>query len=341
LWVKGEIFRNLDEAEGSARGELDRAAQLSLFDRFEWFRQTLHFIEFDGQPLIIRARTEGSDCWLFLMQQGRTATAMGSWYTLAFHPIFTGTPTDEAKRALLIACARRLRKHVHSIALSPMPTADADLVVAAFDRARWVAMKRESSVNWTVATKDLNFADYWAGRPGELRSTVKRKQTKFDVQTIVHTQFDTTAWLIYETVYDASWKPDEGSNAFLRDMAENESKAGTLRLGIATINGAPVAAQLWTVENGHAIIHKLAHLETAADQSPGSILTAAMFEHVIDQDRVMLVDFGTGDDRYKADWMDMRNPLYTVQLFNPLRPSGLFGALKAWGRMLVGPRASR
>lgn len=336
MWVKGEIFRNLGDAEASARGELDRDAQASLFDRISWFRRTWRCVAPDGQPLIMRARTEGSDCWLFLTQNGKHADAMTSWYTLAYRPVFTGEPTDAVKAAMLVACARRLKKQVSAIALAPMPADDADLVSHAFDNARWVAIKHESSVSWTISTADLSFEEYWAARPGELRSTVKRKQGKFDVQTEIHTKFNSTAWFIYEAIYEASWKPEEGSMPFLRDMAEEEGKAGTLRMGIATIDDAPVAAQLWTVENGRAIIHKLAHLETAAAQSPGSILTAAMFEHVIDQDHVDIVDFGTGDDRYKADWMDARAPLYTVRLFDPMQPSGFLGAIRAWAGSLAG-----
>jgi hypothetical protein len=33
-----------------------------------------------------------------------------------------------------------------------------------------------------------------------------------------------------------------------------------------------------------------------------------MFAHVIDVDRVAAIDFGTGDDPYKADWMDHTRP---------------------------------
>jgi Acetyltransferase (GNAT) domain len=341
VWVKGEIFRNLDEAEGSARGELDRDAQISLFDRIDWFRRTWRFVAPAGNPLIVRARSEGSDCWLFLVQNGNRADAMTSWYTLAFRPVFTGEPTDVVKSALLVAIARRLKKRVSTISLAPMPESDAALIAKSFDRARWVAIQSVTTVNWTVATEGLTFDEYWAGRPGELRSTVKRKQGKFDVQTMVHTKFNSSAWFIYEAIYEASWKPEEGSMPFLRDMAEAEGKAGTLRMGVATIDDAPVAAQLWTVENGRAIIHKLAHLETAATQSPGSILTAAMFEHAIDKDHVSLVDFGTGDDRYKSDWMNTRHPLYTVQMFNPMRMAGIAGAIKGWASTLVGRISNR
>src|SRR5690349_21185690 len=75
----------------------------------------------------------------------------------------------------------------------------------------------------------------------------------------IHRAFDPGAWAAYEAVYRASWKPAEGSPAFLRALAEQEGAAGTVRLGIASKDGAPVAAQFWLVENGVATIHKLAH----------------------------------------------------------------------------------
>jgi Acetyltransferase (GNAT) domain len=341
LWVKGEIFRNLDEVTASARGELDRASQRSLFNRLEWFRRTLQYAAPTGHPLIVRARADGSDCWLFLIDRSGHSRALASWYTLAFQPVFTGDPNDATKFALLLASARRLSKRMASIKLGPMSTEDTALVCRAFDRARWVATSHESTVNWTVATQDQSFEDYWAQRPGELRSTVKRKAAKYGVTTKIYTSFDGNAWADYEAIYAASWKPEEGSTDFLRDMALTEGAAGTLRMGIAMIEGQAVAAQLWTVENGRAVIHKLAHVESAKEQSPGSVLTAAMFEHVIDTDHADLVDFGTGDDRYKADWMDSRAPLYTVELFNPRRPSGLWGAAKAALSALVGRKPTR
>jgi CelD/BcsL family acetyltransferase involved in cellulose biosynthesis len=108
-----------------------------------------------------------------------------------------------------------------------------------------------------------------------------------------------------------------------------------LRLGICRIDGVPVAAQLWTVENGVALIHKLAHRESAAELSPGTILSAAMFRHVIDEDNVNMVDFGTGNDHYKADWMDGNTTLMQLSAFNPATVSGLAGAAKAGLSRLV------
>jgi CelD/BcsL family acetyltransferase involved in cellulose biosynthesis len=81
-----------------------------------------------------------------------------------------------------------------------------------------------------------------------------------------------------------------------------------------------VAAQCWTVENSVAYIHKLAHFESHKALSPGTTLSAALFKHVIDVDQVRLVDFGTGDQGYKADWMEATRPRYRIDCLNPARP---------------------
>ena len=75
-------------------------------------------------------------------------------------------------------------------------------------------------------------------------------------------------------------------------------------------------------------IHKLAHVEAKRGQSPGTILTAAMFRHVIERDEVRQIDFGTGNDLYKADWMDQSRQLHRLSLFNPRTATGLIGAAR-------------
>lgn len=341
MWVKGEIFRNLDDVGKSARGELDRGPQRSLFDRIDWFQRTWRLTGQVGTPLVARARAEGCDCWLFLVEAGGHARALASWYSLSFGPVCSGQPDEATKFALLVATARRLAKRVSSITLSPMASEDAAAVAHAFDAARWVAISRETTMRWTVTTAGMSFAEYWAARPGELRSTVKRKSAKYEIDTQVFTCFDAAAWADYEAIYAASWKTEEGSLEFLREMAICEGAAGALRLGIASVGGTAVAAQLWTVENGHAVIHKLAYVESARESSAGSVLSAAMFAHVIDHDRASLIDFGIGDDAFKADWMDTRTPLHSVRLFNPRRLAGLWGAAKASSRALVASRFNR
>lgn len=341
MWVKGEIFRDLADAEATAKGSLDRESQVSLFDRIDWFQRTWAHCPPGDRPLIARARAEGSDMWLFLAESGNTAKGLASWYTLAFRPVFTGSPSETTARALIVAIARRLRPRFAHIALDHVPEAEAELVRTGFARAGWIARVAPQTANWSIDVMGKSFEEFWAERPGQLRSTAKRKAAKTPMTLTIHDRFDEAAWADYESIYADSWKPEEGSLSFVRAMAEDEGAAGTLRLGIATIEERAVAAQLWTVEHGVAIIHKLAHRKDVAELSPGTILSKAMFEHVIDRDDVSTIDFGTGDDSYKADWMDTRVMRMRVDLYNPRKVAGLFGAAKAGLRTLAARAPNR
>ena len=96
-----------------------------------------------------------------------------------------------------------------------------------------------------------------------------------------------------------------------------------------------MAAQLWHVENGRATIHKLAYDEAEKALSPGSILSEAMFRHVIEQDRPTMIDYGTGDEPYKADWMDDPAPLYRITCLRPWRPRNWPALLRRGASALV------
>jgi acyl carrier protein len=163
----------------------------------------------------------------------------------------------------------------------------------------WLARQSVATANWIAETDEHPFSSYWTARPSRLRNTVERKRKRAQLDIRILDRFDAQSWSDYEAVYRASWKPAEGSPAFLRAFAEQSGRWGSLRLGLGYVGGRPVAAQLWTVDRDIATIHKLAHDEAAKAESPGTVLTAAMFEHVIDRDRPMIVDFGTGDDAYK------------------------------------------
>lgn len=343
LWVKGELLTDIDASGIDPTGQLNRRAQAHLFNRRDWFKRVWRFG--GGSPLIARAASEGALAWLFLRRDNRNkAVALANWYSFAFRPVFAGNPDAIRQAAMIVAIAKRLRSARPSIAtieLSPVPTGDgtADLIENAFRRAGWMVSLRECSTSWTANVAGLSFEDYWSARPSQLRNTLKRKSGKAEFETQVLTEFNEDAWAVYEEIYAESWKPAEGLPEFLKDMAIAEARAGCLRLGICRIDRVAVAAQLWTVESGVALIHKLAHRESATELSPGTILSAAMFRHVIDADNVKMIDFGTGNDQYKADWMDGSTTLMQLSAYNPATASGLAGAAKARLSRLVRHRS--
>lgn len=284
------------------------------FDRPEWFA----LLASTGlTPLIATASEDGRTAALALTEADGQITALRNWYSFTWRPL---APEGTAGDRLLAAIARGLRARGHRVTLEPVPGEDgsAERLARAFRSAGWRVSIEECDTNYVLSVSGRSFAEYWESRPGSLRTTLKRKGKKVETQVITH--FDPAVWAEYEAIYAASWKPAEDQPAMLRAFAQAEGAAGRLRLGVARADGVTVAAQCWTVENSIAYIHKLAHLESHKALSAGTTLSAALFEHVIDIDRASLIDFGTGDQSYKADWMEAVRPRFRIDCLNPVRP---------------------
>jgi hypothetical protein len=236
---------------------------------------------------------------------------------------------------LLAWLASDLPTHTSRVTLGKLPDEDgsATRLERAFREAGWIVVREACDTNHVLPVAGRSYAEYLAGRPGPLRTTLKRKARKVEVEVL--TSFSGEAWAAYEAVYRDSWKPEEGDPALLRRFAEAEGAAGRLRLGLARHGEAAVAAQVWTVEAGTAYIHKLAHLESAKPLSAGTTLSAALFEHAIDRDRVEWVDFGTGDDPYKRDWMEQVRPRWRLDCLRAGDPRNWPALGKAVARKLV------
>jgi hypothetical protein len=331
-----EAFDDLDAVARDAGGALDRAAGAEMFERLDWFRLVHDLTPPPGKLLTLRARNDVARGWLFLSKEGAKAVPLSNWYSLRCGPVIEGAQSE----SVLDGLAEGLRRAgVGELALSPL--GDADGLEAALKRKGWITRRSQSTVNWRVRTAGLSFDLYWAARPSRLRNTAKRRTKAAGLELRVHAGFDPSAWADYETVYEHSWKPAEGSPPLMRRFAEAEGAAGTLRLGLAYRDGAPVAAQLWTVEHGVATIHKLAYREDAKQHSPGTVLSVEMFRRAIDEDKVEWIDFGIGDDGYKAEWMEEAKPLYALVAFDARSWRGLLALGRAAGAKLVGRLRSR
>ncbi|MFC3096362.1 GNAT family N-acetyltransferase [Alteraurantiacibacter palmitatis] len=302
------------------------------FARVEWFGLLEQAQGLSGQrPFIALASDASGAIALPLIRRGKELDILSNWYAFTWAPL----ETAGASPALLDALAGALR--AYSITLTKLDAADTDRLEAAFRRAGFFVSRDICDTNHFLAINGRSFAEYLASRPGPLRTTLKRKAKKVEVRLSRH--FDAADWAAYEAIYAASWKPAEGDPALLRAFARQESARGHYLFGMALADGQPVAAQFWTVEDGTAYIHKLAHLPAADALSPGTTLTAALMEQVIDRDRVAQVDFGTGNDSYKADWMDAARPRFALTCIHPAAPRHWLQLGKALIRHLVSPHS--
>ncbi len=329
MTVNIALFDDLDAVARDAAGALDREAQSSLFGRLSWFRLIHDHCPPAGKLTVLRAADGARRAWLFLAVEGRSAQAYTAWYSLRFDA--QGSRDADVMTSLAEALRGR---GIARIVLAPL--ADPAPLQTAFSQAGWQVTATPKTGNWRIDTEGMDFATYWASRPAQLRNTAKRRGKTSGLEIEIYHRFDPRAWTDYEAVYRDSWKPEEGSFPFLRALAEQEGAAGTLRLGVARKDGRPVAVQLWLVEHGEATIHKLAYAEGAKTLSPGTLLGMEMFRHALDVDRVAAIDYGTGDDAYKKDWMAERRVLWQIEAFDPRTLRGLFGAARARLRRLVG-----
>ncbi|MEL7197270.1 MAG: GNAT family N-acetyltransferase [Pseudomonadota bacterium] len=292
------------------------------FDRLEWYG----LLENSGlAPLFACAQQDKTVALLALMQSEGRITPLRNWYASTWRPL---AAPGELGDAMIQTIATDLKSRAYRVTLEPVSNEDgcADRIACAFAAAGWRTEVSQCDMNHVIHLKGRDFKEYWAQRPGRLRTTLKRKAKK--VTAKISDRFTPELWDNYERIYAASWKPEEDHPEMLRAFAEMEGEANRLRLGLAFLDGLPVAAQFWTVENDCAYIHKLAHLDEHKHLSAGTTLSAAMFEHVIDQDNVASIDFGTGHQPYKSDWMDEIRPRYRIDCLNMIRPAAWYDLAK-------------
>ena len=324
---------------------MDRFA-VGPFDRTEWYRLLEDCFEDGSAPLFAMTEGDIGIAALPLSRTGRRLESLHHFFAFTWRPLAPDGPLGDA---LLTNIARDLKTRTHWVALECLPGEDgsADRLARAFRKAGWIAHLSVCDTNHVLDVKGRSFTDYWADRSGQMRSTLKRKAGKVEVS--IATEFVPEDWEAYRAIYARSWKSEERDAALLEAFARAEGAAGRLRMGIARHQGEPVAAQFWSVEGGTAYIHKLAYDSERRHLSAGTTLSAALFEHVIDRDGVDLVDFGTGSDSYKRDWMDTERPRYALTCIDWRQPRGaaLLAAKaveKGWGLLtntLAGRLASR
>ncbi|MDP2171365.1 MAG: GNAT family N-acetyltransferase [Rhodocyclaceae bacterium] len=267
----------------------------------------------------------------------RRVEALGNYYTSLYSPILA-PEAAELDLAALLQAASRDHGGAHVMRFAPMdPASSGNKTLLTALRSRgWIPFKFYCFGNWYL--KDASdWKTYLEQRDGQLRSTLKRKGKKFaaeggTLEIITAPAQAEAAITNFNRVYSRSWKKPEPYPEFIPGLIRWLADKGWLRLGIASLHGQPIAAQLWIVNAGRARIFKLAYDEAHAHHASGTLLTAHLMEHVIDRDKVQEVDYLIGDDDHKKLWMNHRRERWGIVAYNPASIIGL-GLL---GKEIVG-----
>lgn len=285
-----------------------------------------------------------------LIQAPGRLTSLSNFYTPLYAPILLHKdasaatwPTGSLPACALDAITHFLRHDAPRpaiIQLQPLDTTGAfyPAMRSALTTAGYSVDSYFCSGNWHLPCRGLRFAGYFAQRPSALQNTVHRARKKLEHagawKIDIHTQPGTaldTAINAFESIYQRSWKPAEAFPGFVRRLCTLAAQRGWLRLGVLSLDGIAIASQIWLVDQGKAAIFKLAYDPGAARYSPGSLLTAALMEHVLEHDAVDEIDYLSGDDPYKQDWMSHRRERRGLVAFDLGLPRGLLAAARHHG----------
>jgi Acetyltransferase (GNAT) domain len=341
------------------------AAYLELFDeagRRDFFLTRAWFENFTRTAVdpdcalriygIERNDESGSVAGAFVACSRRSTKTTGSQRTISsltnYYSCFFAThlAAGEDARETLRALARAFMAESpgwETIEIHPLDVDDESfrILMEELRAAGFVVQSFFCFGNWRLAVNGRSFAEYAESLPSVLRNTLQRKRKKLEktgrarIEILTGGEGLDAAIEAYTTIYLASWKKPEPYPEFIPALIRLCAQEGILRLGVAYVDGQPAAAQLWIVYNGVALIYKLAYDEQFADLSVGTILTANLMQHVLDIDQVAEVDYLSGDDAYKKDWMSYRRERWGILALNPRTLKGALAiARHVGGRFL-------
>jgi CelD/BcsL family acetyltransferase involved in cellulose biosynthesis len=352
------VYTDLAELPSRYEELFHQAGADSLYHTLPWYRNfiqsgivlkgklRIYAVNVAGNPGTPRAvllmYCDDASAGLFC---ARTLAGLSNYYTSLFGPVVEPNIPDlqETLDALIGAIAHdQFRWDVINLHPLALDAAIFPGLVAAFRKAGLLVQTYFCFGNWYLEVNNQTYSEYLKTRPSRLSKTAKRQRrileegTRFRFELFTGTSGFERGIADYNTVYSSSWKVPEPYPNFMGGLMRTCAEQGWLRLGIAYLDGVPAAAQLWMVVDGTASIFKMAYDERFAKESVGTVLSSLLMEHVIEVDKVKVVDYLSGDDAYKRDWMTHRRERWGIMVFNLRTTRGVLAAARH-----VGARAAR
>ena len=227
------------------------------------------------------------------------------------------------------------------------PVSQAGPIARALENCGWSTETYFRFGNWYLEVDGRSYEAYFEGLSSQLKNTVRRKEKKLlalpgaSVEIARTPEEAERALAGYQKIYAASWKVPEPHPDFIPSLVRDLARRGTLRLGHVRIGEDSAAAQIWVAKDGVASIFKLAYDERFQQVSAGSVLTSHLMRHVLDLDRVRVVDYLSGDDAYKRDWMSHRQERVGVRAYRRSSWRGQVAILTSRVKQVVRPLLRR
>jgi len=334
-------YANFEKLPAAYRALFDHGESKSFFHTLLWYRNlAATALGNDEQARILGIeRQNGAPIAALALRHARvregtfklrTLSSLSNYYTTLYEPLVDPeVPLADALRQL-VAAIRAEEPLWDVVNLKPLDRESPAFfgLIDAFRDAGMAVQTYFCHGNWYYPVNGRSYKEYLASLRSSVRNIASSKNKKLErtgrarVKIVVgHDGLD-AAIAAYEKIYAASWKVQEPFPHFIPSLMRTCAEMGWLRLGLAYIDDQPAAAQLWIVHNGIASIYKIAYDQQYKDLSVGSYLTLHMMERAIDVDKVREVDYLSGDDRYKSDWMSHRREHWGILAMNPRTVAG-------------------
>lgn len=325
------------------RDVAEQCAQGNIFSSTYWFDNFLQTVVSPEDEVIWIGCKSSSNEPLLLLPLWRKAVnnrwcvkrlmSLSNYYTTLYEPLYVITDEKQLEHIIdqIAEAVCQLKWDVIDLCPLDSKSSSYQLLVEAFKRQSKHVSQYFMYGNWFLLTQNRTYAEYFATRPTQLKNTIKRKINKLktkNLEYVIHQRPEKIedAVLEFQQIYLARWKRNEPYSNFISGLAKVAAEQGWLRLGLLYIDKQAVAAQIWLTVGKTAYIYKLCQIPEFDSYSPGTLLTAYLMEYVFKVDQVAKIDFLSGDDQYKENWMSHRGERWGLQIANQ---KTFFGLMKA------------
>ncbi|HKV25962.1 MAG TPA: GNAT family N-acetyltransferase [Candidatus Acidoferrum sp.] len=269
----------------------------------------------------------------------RALSSLTNYYSPVFEPLLDSCAAAPDSLATLAEFLFKHSPRWHTINLKPLDRDSAlfQELLRALKKAGFVVQAYFCHGNWYYPLEGRSYSEYLESLRSSVRNIARSKNKKLQrsgrarVEIVTGGEHLERGIEAYNKVYAASWKVPEPFPQFVPGLIRTCAASGSLRLGLAYVDDEPAAAQLWIVHQGVASIYKIAYDQKFKDLSVGSYLTMHLMEHAVDVDKVRELDYLSGDDRYKSDWMSHRRERWGILAMNPHTIGGAMAVVRHVG----------
>ncbi len=290
-----------------------------------------HLVSSDERPLYAVGMV-GDECAILIplllcrtpKMRAIKIRSMANFYPTVYSPLTkTGVPDEET--ATLFA-NYFLTTYPNAVIFEFEPLRDnglPQLIAKQYSHSgKSVWRKYHKHANRYEAVLGDNFEEYLKRRPSQLKNTIRRKNKLLHKETDSELTIHSTAqdivqhYAAFRLIYQESWKEDESYPDFIGEVLQGLAEAGKAVLGILVVDGEPAAAQVWLKIGLGWGVFKLAYRPKYRRYSVGTLLTAGVIEHLLAHRDITEIDFFSGDDSYKTDWVQSEREHSGIEILN-------------------------